>query len=355
MCQRILIIKLGSIGDVLRTTPILYGLKDRFPESKITWLTYEESLEVLEGNKFIDRLFSLKLENVLGLLSEEFKLLINLDKDYPALALANLIKAEQKKGFGMDKDGNIIALNPASEYSVRLGLDDDLKFYKNKKTYQELIFECVELPYSLDYEYILELPKDSLEFAERFFIQEGVKSEDILIGISTGAGKRFAHKMLSYEKIVEILEKLNKGLDVKIIILGGPLEIEINRKIKDLLSFPIIDSGYSKLKNFSALVNRCNLVISADTLPLHIAIALKKPVVALFGPTCHQEIELYGRGEKIVSTIKCSPCYKKICNKKPNCMDLIESDKVYNTILKCISKYCLPSYKHRPISSILKL
>jgi len=346
MHQRILIIKLGSIGDVLRTTPILYGLKDRFPESKITWLTYEESLEILEENKFIDRLFSLKLENVLGLLSEEFDLLINLDKDYPALALANLIKAEQKKGFGMDKNGNITALNPASEYSLRLGLDDDLKFYKNKKTYQELIFECAELPYSLDYEYILELPKESLEFAERFFSQEKIKSDDILIGISTGAGKRFANKMLPVEKMVEILERLNKKLKVKIILLGGPLEIEINKKIKSLLSFPVIDSGYSKIKNFSAIVKRCNLVISGDTLTLHIAVALKRNLVALFGPTCAQEIELYGRGEKIISPIECAPCYKKICDKRPNCMDLIDLDKIYNISLKLL-------YSSQPIQSII--
>jgi heptosyltransferase-2 len=88
------------------------------------------------------------------------------------------------------------------------------------------------------------------------------------------------------------------------------------------------------------------LVISGDTLTLHIAVALKRNLVALFGPTCAQEIELYGRGEKIVSPIECAPCYKKICNKRPNCMDLIDLDKIYNISLKLL-------YSSQPIQSII--
>ncbi|MCM8791914.1 MAG: glycosyltransferase family 9 protein [Candidatus Omnitrophica bacterium] len=337
MEKRILIIKLGSKGDVLRTTPLLHGLKEKYPISQISWLTYEDSLEVLDGNIYIDRLFSLKLESILGLLVEEFDFLINLDKDYPALALANLIKAKEKKGFGLGRDGEIIPLNPGSQYSVKLGLDDELKFYKNKKTYQELIFECAEIKFSLNYEYILELPARAIKFAEEFFKNKKIKEDDIVIGISTGAGKRFANKMLSIQEIVELIDRLHKNLDIKIILLGGPLELEINKRIKELVNFEIIDSGYNPIKNFAGLVKRCNLVISGDTLTMHIAIALKRPILAIFGPTCHQEIELYGRGEKIISEIPCSPCYKHTCNKKPNCMDAIEVKKIYNTVVKFLS------------------
>ena len=78
------------------------------------------------------------------------------------------------------------------------------------------------------------------------------------------------------------------------------------------------------------------MVVSGDTLSLHIAIALKKKVVALFGPTCAQEIELYGRGIKIVSSKGCTPCYKHKCSKEPICMDLISAKEVFNVIQKLI-------------------
>ena len=74
-------------------------------------------------------------------------------------------------------------------------------------------------------------------------------------------------------------------------------------------------------------------MVSGDTIAMHIAIALRKLVVAIFGPTCAQEIELYGRGRKIVSKLECSPCYKRECNKEINCMSTISLDEVYHAVL----------------------
>ena len=327
------------MGDVLRTTPLLRGLKEKFPSSSITWLTYEDSLGLLENNKFIDRIYCFGLKDALSLQAEEFDLLINLDKDKEALALASLIKASVKKGFGINRQGNIIALNPASEYSVELGIDDELKFYKNQKTYPELIFEAAELDYDKRYEYILDLSGKSIKFAERFFADHGVSQEDILVGINTGAGRRFANKNLSAQRIAELINKLARKIPARFLLLGGPLEIAINQKIKELVSGEVIDSGCLQVEHFSGLVNRCSMVICADTLALHVAVAFKKPLLALFGPTCHQEIELYGRGNKIISPIECAPCYKKNCDKHPNCMDLIDIDKVYSLTLDLLSGY----------------
>jgi len=56
---------------------------------------------------------------------------------------------------------------------------------------------------------------------------------------------------------------------------------------------------------------------------MHLAIAEKRPVVALFGPTCAQEIELYGRGEVITAASHCGPCYRPECARNPSCMQVI--------------------------------
>jgi ADP-heptose:LPS heptosyltransferase len=73
-------------------------------------------------------------------------------------------------------------------------------------------------------------------------------------------------------------------------------------------------------------------VVTGDTTALHLAIALKKKVLAIFGPTCAQEIELYGRGEKIVSPLSCAPCYRRSCSVVPNCMEAISAGEVMRKI-----------------------
>jgi len=148
MKERILIIKLASSGDVLRTAALLPALRKKYPGSQISWLVKDPGQELLDSSPYIDRILTFSLEPVLSLLAEKFDLVISLDKAPEAVALATLVKARKKYGFGMDENGKVYPFNKEAEYSFILGLDDDLKFYKNKKTYQEMIFEIAKLKYS---------------------------------------------------------------------------------------------------------------------------------------------------------------------------------------------------------------
>ncbi len=332
MTKKILIIKLGSAGDVLRTTAILSGLKERYPDSSITWLIEKSGHELLEGNSNIDRIIVYSRDIAKLLTDEGFDIVVSLDKAMEAIELATFINAKEKYGFDADKNGALAPLNKEAEYSYRLGIDDDLKFYKNKKTYQELIFEMVGLKYKNNpYELILD--RKHIDFADDFFERNNLDKDDIVIGINTGAGKVFANKNLGKNRLVSLIELLCKELNVKIILLGGPLEKDIHRYIKKAMDGKVIDSGCdNSLKQFAALINNCSLIIAADTLAMHMAIALKKPVITLFGPTCPQEIDLYGLGCKIVTDAGCAPCYRNKCDREPNCMDKIDMDKILKAV-----------------------
>ena len=135
------------------------------------------------------------------------------------------------------------------------------------------------------------------------------------------------------------------------ILLGGLFEVERNfdlyrqhmiknaYEIQNEVKIPIIDATrYHNLSEFSYLINLCDLLVTGDTAPMHIAIAMKKPTVVLFGPTSAREIELYGRGIKIVPKIDCIGCYNTKCDKKPNCMDLITVEEVYDSVVELIKK-----------------
>jgi ADP-heptose:LPS heptosyltransferase len=337
MGKRMLIIKLASVGDVLRTTAILPALKRKYPQSFITWLLREPAQELLEGSQYIDRILTFGLESILSLQVEKFDMLISLDKAIEAVSLATLIDADEKYGFGLSREGKVYPFNKEAEYSFILGLDDDLKFYKNKKTYQQMIFDIANLNYANE-RYELRLDLNEFNFAEAFFKKNNLRKDDIVIGINTGAGEVFANKNLKVKKVIELIDLLSREMDAKILLLGGPLEKKTNEDIVRRVNSKVIDTGCdNSLREFAALINICSVIITADTLALHIAIALKKPVLALFGPTSSWEIDLYHRGFKIVTDLECAPCYKNKCDKQVTCMDKINLEEITKTLKEIIA------------------
>lgn len=335
--RKILIIKLAAIGDVLRTTSILTGLKIKYPQSHITWLVNKESCFLLENNPYIDRILTYDLDAVLQLLIGHFDLVLSLDKALGGASLATLVKSKEKKGFGIHKKGYLYPLNPESEYTFRLGIDNRLKFKQNKKTYQELIYEMCGLDYKND-EYILNISEESCVFGRDFLKKNKIKKEDLVIGLNTGSGEVFATKKWTIEGFIKLAGMLKNKLTAKVLLLGGPNEIQRNKEIKSRLKTTVIDTGcHNSLKDFMGIINCCSLVVSGDTLAMQLAIALKKKVVALFGPTCHREVDLFGRGEKIVSNINCAPCYRQNCDNL-KCMASISPEEVFMAIKRLTNK-----------------
>jgi heptosyltransferase-2 len=330
---RILIIKCCAQGDVLRTTPLLPALKRKYPLSHITWLVDGESLELLLHNPYIDLLLGFDLESALALQTSRFDLLVSLDKEPGPTALATRIRASEKRGFGRNDFGNLVIFNPASEYAYRLGVEDELKFRMNQKTYQEVIHEAAEVPYARD-EYVFGLPDESAERARRFFKAQRISGGGPLIGLNTGAGTKFGTKQWPAARYLELISLLKREKRAHVFLLGGPKEKELNRFLARRSRARVYDTGSdNSLLQFAGWISRLDLVVSSDTLGMHLAIALKKPVVALFGPTCPQEIDLYGRGAKIFLGTECSPCYKPSC---PDaiCMSRITPEQVFAEIDK---------------------
>lgn len=347
--KKILIIKIGALGDVIRTTTILPALRKKCPQHHITWLIKEDSREVLEGHPLLDEVLIYNADTLARLQTEKYDLVINLDKDMPSTSIATLVKADKRLGFGCDENGKTIPFNKEAEYLYENGLNDNLN-RKNKKSYQQMMFEAILLPYNGE-EYSVSLKNVNPSFASDFLKKYDLKVTDTVIGINTGASPRWPLKRWHTEKFAELINKLSYELGAKVILLGGLFEVERNfdlyrqhliksaYEIENKVKIPIIDATrYHNLSEFSYLINLCDLVITGDTAPMHIAIAMKKPVVVLFGPTSDREIELYGRGKKIVPKLDCTGCYNTKCDKKPNCMDLITVEEVYDSVVELIKK-----------------
>ncbi len=292
----ICIIKLGALGDVVRTTPIIEALKHKFPNSKITWITKKESLEILEDNPNIEKIETLPIKN-----EEKFDILYNFDIDEEATKLALQIKADKKYGY-YDNEGFPASFNESAEYYINTYFDDDLKT-SNRKTYQEMIFDSAELPYHKQ-KIKLYLKEEDKEFGEDFLRLNNIKKGKV-IGINIGSSKRWPSKSWDISKIKEFTERV-LDLGYHPIILGGKGEEEDIEKLKS--HFKSREGIYyadtkSSLKKFFSIIHACDVILCADTLALHVALAFDKKVIGLFFCTSPYEIEGYNQLVKIVSPL----------------------------------------------------
>lgn len=327
---RVLIIKLAALGDVIRTTAILPGLHETLGRCQVTWVTRPEGVRMLAGNPLIDRLLPLDAESLAHLEHEQFDLCICLDKEPAPAGLAMRVRARQRRGIGLTPYGTAIPLNPECEPYFRLGLDDELKFRRNPHSYAELIYAAIGLKYS-GQRYSLHPSAAARQAARRVLERAGLAEEPPLLGLNTGAGGVFANKTWPPEKFLQLARVLRSREDVRVVLLGGPRERELNRELA--AHADVIDLGCDHDEpTFAALVGQCGALVTGDTMALHAAVALEVPVIALFGPTCPQEIDLFGKGEKLITPLACSPCYRRSCDLSPNCMDTIGLERVVSAI-----------------------
>ena len=332
---KVLIIKRAAMGDVLRTTALLPGLKRAYPDSTVFWVVDEESRDLLRNNPFVDRIVSFDPEAVFPLLAMSFDVLVCLDKDPAATALATKIACPRKLGFGLNEHGQLTTFNTAAEYAYRLGVDDDLKFRENRRTYQEIAAETAEITYADD-PYIFVLDEDDRRAARDFFRRRRRGGRRPKIGLNTGAGTKFETKQWPPAYYRSLIRLLTSKLRTDVYLLGGSRETTMNRALAGTVPEHVHNTGNAHpLREFAGFVEAMDIVVTSDSLGMHIAIALGRKVVALFGSTCPQEISLYGRGAKLFAGTECAPCYKATCEEM-TCMKAIPPQQVFEEVRRLL-------------------
>ncbi len=334
--EKILIIKLDSMGDVLRTTSLLPGLKHKYPYAYISWLTNKSSFPLLKNNPYIDRLLIYEDSALLSVLTEHFDIVINPSNDKPSCALASLSSGSCKLGFILDGHSRIKPLGKAAKYYFNMAIDDSLK-KNNILTYQQIIYDMVNLEFR-GQNPVLKLDSHDLDYAASFFKEHNIGCNKPVIGLNTGSGSRWKKKKWPVDSNIKLARLLKDNFKSMGILLGGPEEIIRNKAILSQSQDYLIDGGCNlSVGKFAALINSVDILVTTDTLALHIACALNKKVVCLFGPTSAAEIELYNNGIKLfASGLKCLCCYKHDCSIVPDCMELISPEQVVQAVKKLV-------------------
>ncbi len=298
MIKRILLIKLGAKGDVIRTLPLLIAIKERYPDSEITWITKPLCKEILETSPYINRILTIPVN--LKRFSEDFDILLNFDVEEDATKLAEEIKARKKYGF-FSHGEYPTSFNLSAEYYLNTLFDDELK-KTNTKTYQQMMFEVAELPYKKQH-HPLYLNEEDMKYAEDFVNKHNINPKK-LIGIHVGSSPRWPSKTWHLDIVKEFIKRA-KEKGYEILIFRGPDESEKHEiLIRDLENQGVgvfTNNPLNRDREFLSLINLCEKIICGDTFALHVALSLKKPTVGLFFCTSPNEIEDYGLLKKILS------------------------------------------------------
>ena len=316
----ILIIKLGAIGDVIRTTPLIHKIKKEFPTKKIWWLTY--SPEIVPS--VVDMVFTYNPESIEIIKATEFVLAINLDKDLQAGAILKSVTATEKFGFTI-QNGVPAPQNELAKDKFVTGLFDDVN-KSNKLTYLEEIFKICGWQFDGE-EYILDFDNSI-----KWDLFNGNKK---VIGLNTGCGARWVSRLWSDDNWIDLIEKLQSAGYFPL-LLGGSQEDEKNKYFAEKTGASYM--GYFSLGVFISLVNQCDSVVSAVTMGMHIAIGLKKPLILMNNIFNPSEFELYGRGEIVQPAVECKCFFSPKCkNDDYFCMEHLTVDSIYDAIVRSLS------------------
>lgn len=338
---RVCVVSLEALGAVLRSTVLLEPIRRKFPNCHITWITYPSARPLLENNPEIDRLISLDGKTSQLIDHLEFDVLMAVDKSLEAGAISERVRAKQKFGFGLTAQGVIRPFGPDAEYQYRVGLDDQLKFKINQKPETQQITETMSLEWTRS-EYVLRLTdEEKLAVAQRRakILQPNTRG---VIGYNTGCSLLFPYKKFTVQRGIEVIAEWRQRFpDFTVALLGGREDEERQAQMKAafaadsrVVNTPTADG----LRSGMLWMDTADLVLSGCSLGMHIAIALRKHVIAWFGVSCLQEVDLYDRGVRIQSEVTCSPCWRKSCNQEPKCYDMVAPSLIADETAKIIKE-----------------
>lgn len=316
--KKVLIFRFGAIGDVVHSTALFRSLKKYDPEISVHYLTNKTPSQLLENDPDLDKLW----------IAEE--------KSYKYLS--KIAKELKKEKFDL-----CINLQPSIRtkiFSILTGSKNILIYKKTFKIHAVKNFWITAKP----------LFKDIILDKEiKIFIPEEIKEKissqldtgKKIIGFNMGANTARQGRKWPLKYWMELAKNIIEKYDCEIVLTGSQEDRESSETLLDIS--PNIKSFCGKLNivESAALLSKCDVVISGDTGPLHIATAVGTPVIGLYGSMPVLRTGSYGENSSVLySDRNCVPCNKRKCKyiKKKElytpCMKDITPDKVFNLVEK---------------------
>ncbi|MER3474304.1 MAG: hypothetical protein C4335_09800 [Armatimonadota bacterium] len=333
--ERVAIVKLSSIGDVVHALPVSSALKRSFPHLQITWITEERCAEMVTGNPYLHEVLTIpgkawrrgvwkprtwrELRQTVSLLrSRRIQMTIDLQGLLKSAVVAWLTGAPVRIGYYWQREGaglfnRVVPKEPTSVHVVQEYLD--VARYLGAQT------EPVEFP--------LYIPPEADERVRRLLHDGGIPSAEGFISINPSAGQPF--KRWRTERWAELITRIDQRYHLPVVLVGATADRPLAEDIRARTATPFVDMvGKTNLKELSALLRRSLLHICGDTGSAHLSVALGRPVIGLYGPTNHRRTSPYGQENRIIThQDRCPVCTsRKPRREHSDCMDMITVPEV---------------------------
>ncbi|MBS0620719.1 MAG: lipopolysaccharide heptosyltransferase II [Verrucomicrobia bacterium] len=326
------------IGDLVMATPVLSDLRKAYPEARITAMCRSPICELLKEDPQIDELFCFSKTSGFGRRSEKRNVIEKLRKggyDLGILLTHSFSSAwwfwlgNVQERLGYDCNGRKLLLTHP------LPLPEKMQSQHLVKTYKMLL-EPLAIPVSDTPPRLYVSPKE-VEEAQELLSRYGISPGSVIVGINPGATYGSAKCWLP-ERFRDVTSRLIKERDVHVVYFGDSATVSLVNEICAGLPSRVVNlAGATSLRELAALISLCDVLLTNDSGPMHIADALGTPIVALFGSTSEIVTGPYRSGVVVHKHVSCSPCYQRTCPIDFKCMKQIEAGEVYEAIVKILS------------------
>ncbi len=335
--NKILLVRLDHIGDLLMATPAIAALRRKFPKARIDLLGGQRAVEIFRGNNDIDHVHTFEASWYDPRRGKEI---------WPIDVVSALWKLrKQKYDVSVDLRGDfrvIFLFLWLTGARRRIGFHDlglgflltDSTSYDNEKSYLDLNFEVLS-PLNIDREdrqTRFSIADEEGDYIDKIFKEHGIKEGDRIVGINPTTNR--IEQRWSEKRFAELSDRLIEEEGVKVILLSAKTEASLARLVPSHMKNKVIDLvGRTNLGQLGALMKRLSLYIANDSGPMHLSVALNTPTIGLFATTSVQKSWPYNRNSPLLRVIEADvdcqrPCYAKDCDPQ-KCFDLITVDEVY--------------------------
>ncbi len=324
--KRILVIKLGALGDAILITPSLRAIRAKFPNAQIEVLIKNQFKDVLQLCPYIDDLIILRhkgffevMKKIMAIRHKDFNFCVDFQNNNLSHMIAFAAGIKQRFGFNNKKLG----------FLLNYGIKDTMKNC-DPVTHQVQVLKGLGIKSNIDKKLELWLSVYDERNMQEFLKQNWYSSGQMLIGINALASPRWVSKVWMLESYARVADMLANKFNARIVFTGTKYSKgTIEEIIKRTRCRPVNAAGKTSIMQLCALIKHCAVLITVDSAPMHIAAALKVPFVALFGPTDPvRHLPFAEKFALIRKELSCSACYSPKCFRK-NCMREITVEEVY--------------------------
>lgn len=331
--QRILLIRLRRIGDVVMTTPAITALREGFPKAKITYVIDEPYRELVEGHPDLDRVIVLPRhlgfkefrKHMHQIRRDAYDVVIDFHGGPRASLLTFFSGARLKIGYRI-KYKNFI-------YDIKLPREPKEGYFHSVENHVNLVKALGTNPRSIP---ALSLPPPTQSEAEniRRFIQENALENTKIITLHISAGNEF--RDWGAERLARLITLLSQVPRVRIVLIGSREDRQAEEEIKKTSEAPFLSMvNRLNLRELRELVSLSSLFVGPDSGPMHIAATTTTPIVAYFGPTLPAHFGPWkAQSTLLEKDFDCRPCRQRQCiHKDFRCLRTISPDEVTNACL----------------------